>query len=158
MVKYSRGKVIAFDIEEALSFEGESGPYLQYAAVRAGNILQKLEERHGTAAHAIPAALEGLAPDALTTGEEGDELWDLILQAARLDEIADSAIRSLEFSTLGKFAFTLAQSFNAFYHRQPILKEDRPDVRLWRAAGVAYVRRQLAATLDLIGASVPSRM
>ena len=158
MVKYSRGKVIAFDIEEALSFEGESGPYLQYAAVRAGNILQKLEERHGIAADAIPAALDGISPDALTTGEEGDELWDLILQAARLDEIADSAIRSLEFSTLGKFAFTLAQSFNAFYHRQPILKEDRPDVRLWRAAGVAYVRRQLASTLDLIGASVPSRM
>src|SRR5690606_7887155 len=90
MVKYGRGKVIAFDIEEALSFEGESGPYLQYAAVRAGNILQKLEERHGTAASAISAALEGLPVDALTSGDEADELWDLILQAARLDEVVES--------------------------------------------------------------------
>ena len=158
MVKYSRGKVIAFDIEEALSFEGESGPYLQYAAVRAGNILQKLEERDGVAAASLPAAIAALPADALTSGDEADELWDLILQASRLDEIAESAIRSLELSTLGKFAFTLAQSFNAFYHRQPILREERDDARLWRAAGVAYVRRQLTAALDLMGSAVPARM
>lgn len=158
MVKYSRGKVIAFDIEEALSFEGESGPYLQYAAVRAGNILQKLEERHGTAASAIGGALEGLPAGAITTGDEADELWDLILQAARLDEVVESAIRSLELSTLAKFAFTLAQAFNAFYHRQQILREEREDARLWRAAGVAYVRAQLTTALDLIGSPVPSRM
>ncbi|HUF25220.1 MAG TPA: arginine--tRNA ligase [Vicinamibacterales bacterium] len=158
MVKYSRGKVIAFDIEEALSFEGESGPYLQYAAVRAGNILQKLEERHGMAAASIGAALPQAPPGAITDGEEADELWDLILQASRLDEVAESALRSLELSTLAKFAFTLAQAFNAFYHRQQILREEREDARLWRAAGVAYVRQQLTAALDLIGSSVPSRM
>jgi len=158
MVKYSRGKVIAFDIEEALSFEGESGPYLQYAAVRAGNILQKLEERHGTAAASIADAVRQMPPEALTSGEEADELWDLILQASRLDEMAESALRSLELSTLAKFAFTLAQAFNAFYHRQQILREEREDARLWRAAGVEYVRQQLTAALDLMGSSVPSRM
>ena len=47
MVKFSRGKVIVFDIDEALSFEGESGPYLQYAVVRANNIFNKLKERDG---------------------------------------------------------------------------------------------------------------
>jgi len=158
MVKYSRGKVIAFDIEEALSFEGESGPYLQYAAVRAGNILQKLEERHGVKAADIGAALASAPSGTITEGDEADELWDLVLQAARLDEVAESAVRSLELSTLAKFAFTLAQSFNAFYHRQPILREEREDARLWRAAGVDYVRRQLTAALDLMGGSVPSRM
>ena len=158
MVKYSRGKVIAFDIEEALSFEGESGPYLQYAVVRAGNILQKLGERHGIAADSLAARLADGPADAITAGEEADELWDLVLQASRLDEMAESALRSLELSTLAKFAFTLAQSFNAFYHRQPILREEREDVRLWRAAGVAYVQRQLTATLDLMGCAVPSRM
>ena len=158
MVKYSRGKVIAFDIEEALSFEGESGPYLQYAAVRAGNILQKLEERHGVAAGSLGAALAAAPVDAIAAGDEGDELWDLVLQASRLDEVAESSVRSLELSTLAKFAFTLAQSFNAFYHRQPILREEREDVRLWRAAGVAYVQRQLTAALDLMGCSVPARM
>jgi arginyl-tRNA synthetase len=158
MVKYSRGKVIAFDIEEALSFEGESGPYLQYAAVRAGNILQKLEERHGLAASGVGPALESAGDEAIAVGEEADELWDLVLQASRLDEIAESSVRSLELSTLAKFAFTLAQSFNAFYHRQPILREERADARLWRAAGVVYVRRQLTAALDLMGCGVPTRM
>lgn len=158
MIKYSRGKVIAFDIEEALSFEGESGPYLQYAAVRAGNILQKLEERHGIAASAVAGALDTAGTGPISDGDEADELWDLILQAARLDEVVESAIRSLELSTLAKYAFTLAQAFNAFYHRQPILREERADARLWRAAGVVYVRRQLEAALDLMGGSVPARM
>ena len=158
MVKYSRGKVIAFDIEEALSFEGESGPYLQYAAVRAGNILQKVEERFGITAGGLGAALATVPTAAIETGEDADDLWDLILQAARLDEIAESALRSLELSTLAKFAFTLAQSFNGFYHRQQILREEREDARLWRAAGVAYVRTQLTTALHLMGCSVPSRM
>lgn len=158
MVKYSRGKVIAFDIEEALSFEGESGPYLQYAAVRAGNILQKLEERHGTAASTVATALDSAGTGPIGEGDDADELWDLILQAARLDEVVESAIRSLELSTLAKYAFTLAQAFNAFYHRQPILREERADVRLWRAAAVVYVRRQLETALNLIGGSVPARM
>ena len=158
MVKYSRGKVIAFDIEEALSFEGESGPYLQYAAVRAGNILQKVEERHGISAAGIATALAGVSTAAITSGEDADDLWDLILQAARLDEIAESALRSLELSTLAKYAFTLAQSFNGFYHRQQILREERADARLWRAAGVAYVRTQLTTALHLMGSSVPGRM
>ncbi|MDQ3070138.1 MAG: arginine--tRNA ligase [Acidobacteriota bacterium] len=158
MVKYSRAKLIAFDIEEALSFEGESGPYLQYAAVRAGNILQKLEERHGIAASQIKDALDGVPADALTTGDEGDELWDLMLQASRLDEIAESALRSLELSTLAKFTFTMAQGFNAFYHRQQILREERADARLWRAAAVAYVRQQITTALDLMGCAVPTRM
>ncbi len=158
MVKYSRGKVIAFDIEEALSFEGESGPYLQYAAVRAGNILQKVEERYGIGATGIGTALAAVPADAIEAGEDADDLWDLILQAARLDEIAESALRSLELSTLAKFAFTLAQSFNGFYHRQQILREEREDARLWRAAGVAYVRTQLTTALHLMGCSVPARM
>ena len=158
MVKYSRGKVIAFDIEEALSFEGESGPYLQYAAVRAGNILQKVEERYGIGASGIGTALAAVPADTIEAGEGADDLWDLILQAARLDEIAESALRSLELSTLAKFAFTLAQSFNGFYHRQQILREEREDARLWRAAGVAYVRTQLTTALHLMGCAVPSRM
>jgi arginyl-tRNA synthetase len=158
LVKFSRGKVIAFDIEEALSFEGETGPYIQYAAVRAGNILAKLAERDGLSPDAIRACLPSLSDDALTTGEEADELWGLVLEAARVDEIADTAVRSLELSVMAKYAFSLAQAFNAFYHRQQILREEREDARLWRAAGVVYVRRQLERVLDLMGCAVPQRM
>jgi arginyl-tRNA synthetase len=157
MIKYSRGKVIAFDIDEALSFEGESGPYLQYAVVRANNIFAKLRERTNLDEAAVRAAVTSLSPDALN-GEEGDELWGLVLEAARLDEVVEQVVRSLEFSVLAKHAFGLAQAFNGFYHKAPILNEDRADVRAWRAAGVAYVRLQLTRALDLMGISVPGRM
>jgi arginyl-tRNA synthetase len=158
LVKFSRGKVIAFDIDEALSFEGETGPYLQYAVVRANNILAKLAERDGVTAATIATRLPAIGTEPLTTGDEADELWGLILEAARLDEMADNAVRSLELSIVAKFAFGLAQAFNAFYHRQQILREEREDVRLWRAAGVAYVSRQLTVALDLMGCAVPVRM
>jgi arginyl-tRNA synthetase len=72
--------------------------------------------------------------------------------------VADSAVRALEISHLAKFAFTLAQAFNTFYHRQPIMREDRTDVRLWRAAAVEYCRRQLTLALGLMGCQVPTRM
>ena len=157
MIKYSRGKVIAFDIDEALSFEGESGPYLQYAAVRAANILQKLRAQHGTDDAALSTELAALSPDALAD-PDGTDLWALVLEASRLDEVTDQAVRTLELSTLAKYAFSLAQAFNAFYHRYPVIKEQRADVRLWRAAAVWIVHQQLARSLDLMGCAVPTRM
>jgi arginyl-tRNA synthetase len=158
MIKYSRGKVIAFDIEEALSFEGESGPYLQYAVVRANNIFARLRDRDGLGEADVLADLPSTPSEALD-GRDGDhELWALVLEASRLDEIVEQVVRSLEFSVLAKWAFGLAQSFNAFYHRAPILNEERTDVRRWRAAGVAYFRAQLTRALDLMGIPVPPRM
>ena len=159
MVKFSRGKVIVFDVDEALSFEGESGPYLQYAAVRAANIFAKLKDREGLTAEDVLQALESTPPDAIADGsDDSNELWALVLEAARLDEIVDQAVRTLELSVLAKWAFALAQQFNGFYHRFPVLAEERQDVRLWRAAAVAYYRQQLTAALDLMGCRVPDRM
>ena len=161
MVKFSRGKVIAFDLQEALSFEGESGPYIQYAVVRANNIFQKLQQRDGLDEATI---LGGLAdvPDAELDGASGHELWSLVLAASRLDEIVEQVIRSLEFSVLAKFAFTLAQAFNGYYNLPPnrssILNEEREDVKRWRAAAVLYVRNQLTQALDLMGIDIPTRM
>ncbi len=159
MIKFSRGKVIIFDIDEALSFEGESGPYLQYAVVRANNIFNKLKEREGLDEQAVAAALASASAEPLTGAtDEALELWALILEAGRLDEIVDQAIRTLELSVVAKYAFGLAQSFNAFYHRYSILNEERPDVRIWRAAAVAYYRAQLTRALNLMGCEVPARM
>ena len=158
LIKFSRGKIIAFDLDEALSFEGESGPYVQYAVVRANNIFQKLQQRDGLDEAAVVASLPGLPPAELT-GDNGDhELWALVLEASRLDEVVDQVIRSLEFSVLAKYAFSLAQAFNAFYHRSQILNEERDDVRRWRAATIVYLRRQLTQALDLMGVAVPARM
>jgi arginyl-tRNA synthetase len=158
MIKYSRGKVIAFDIDEALSFEGESGPYLQYSVVRANNIFAKLHEREGTTEADVVSSLPDLDPAGLA-GREGDhELWALVLEASRLDEVVEQVVRSLEFAVLAKWAFGLAQQFNAFYHRAPILNEEDADLRRWRAAGVAYYRAQLGRALDMMGIPVPTRM
>jgi arginyl-tRNA synthetase len=159
MVKFSRGKVIVFDIDEALSFEGESGPYLQYAVVRANNIFRKLKARAGLDEAKAVAQLPSTAPAAITSGtEEANDLWGLVLEAARLDEVVDQAIRTLELSVLAKYTFGLAQSFNAFYHRYPILQEERSDVQIWRAAAVAYYRAQMTRALALMGCTVPPRM
>ena len=158
LIKFSRGKVIAFDLEEALSFEGESGPYIQYAVVRANNIFQKVQQRFGLDEAALLTSLNDI-PAGELTGENGSQdLWSLVLDASRLDEVVDQVIRSLEFSVLAKYAFSLAQAFNAFYHRSPILNEERDDVRRWRAAAVIYVRDQLTRALDLMGITVPPRM
>ena len=158
MIKFSRGKVIAFDLNEALSFEGESGPYVQYAVVRANNIFQKLQQRERVDEAALLKTLREV-PAGELNGENGShEVWALALDAARLDEVVEQTIRSLEFSVLAKYAFSLAQAFNAFYHRAPILNEERDDVRRWRAAAVIYVRNQLTRALDLMGIEVPPRM
>ena len=158
LIKFSRSKIIAFDLEEALSFEGESGPYIQYAVVRANNIFQKLRQRDGLAEKDLVSSLKDVSAAELT-GENGNhELWQLVLEASRLDEVVEQVIRTLEFSVLAKYAFALAQSFNAFYHRSPILNEERNDVRRWRGAAIIYVRDQLARALDLMGIAVPPRM
>ncbi len=158
MIKYSRTKVIAFDLSEALSFDGETGPYLQYAVVRAQNIFNKLRERDGLQEAEVAQSLAGTPASELEGADGSHDLWALVLEAARLDDVVEQVVRTLEFSVLAKYAFGLAQSFNAFYHRYPILNEERPDVRRWRAAGVSYFRRQLARTLDLMGIAVPPRM
>jgi len=157
MLKFSRGKLIVFDIEEALSFEGETGPYLQYAVVRANNIFQRLKDREGVTEDALLAALESAATDELDTTSD-TALWALTLEASRLDEVIESVVRSLEFSGLAKYAFGLAQLFNAFYHQYPILNEEDADRKRWRAAGVAYFRSQLTRALELMGIEVPIRM
>jgi arginyl-tRNA synthetase len=162
LVKFSRGKVIAFDLEEAMSFQGESGPYIQYAVVRINTIFRKLQERDGIDEATLVATLPGTPPGELDGDGGGHELWALVLEASRLDEVVEQVIATLEFAILAKYAFSLAQAFNAFYNLAPnrssIFNEERDDVRRWRAGAVIYLRNQLARTLDLMGIEVPARM
>jgi arginyl-tRNA synthetase len=162
LIKFSRGKVIAFDLEEAMSFQGESGPYVQYAVVRINNIFRKLQDRDGLDEATLLAALDGTAAGELDGDGGGHELWALVLEASRLDEIVAQVVATLEFSVLAKYAFGLAQAFNAFYNLPPqrssILNEEREEVRRWRAAGTIYVRDQLTRALGLMGIDVPARM
>ena len=157
LIKFSRTTVIAFDIDEAVSFVGETGPYIQYAVVRANKILDKLQERFGLDE---AATLQGLPASPPDTINEDAELWALVLEASRLDEVVEQVVRSLEFAVLAKFGFGLAQMFSAFYQnpKQSVVNEERAEVRRWRAAAVSYCRQQLTRVLDLMGVAVPARM
>ena len=130
MVKFSRAKVIAFDIDEALSFEGESGPV---PAVRGGACQKHLRAAEGARrpGRGVDRRVAGQTarPTNLVEGAEGDDLWGLVLEAARLDEVAEQAVRTLEPSLVAKYTFGLAQAFNAAYHRYPILNEENQDTQ-----------------------------
>jgi arginyl-tRNA synthetase len=157
LIKFARTTVIAFDIDEAVSFVGETGPYLQYAAVRANKIFEKLRERFNVDEGTMLAALPAAPADFINADEE---LWALVLEASRLDEVVEQVVRTLEFAVLAKYGFGLARMFSAFYQnpRQTVVNEERDDVRMWRVAAVLYCRQQLGRVLELMGIAVPARM
>jgi len=159
MLKFARNSLIIFDFEEALSFEGETGPYLQYTYVRINSIFRKLEEREGFGRAAREALVEqpGPGPEALS-GAEAEDFWSLILLAAQLEEEVVHSVQSLEFSHLAKFAFNLCQKFNAYYHKYPILNEPDPALKNMRILTIHRVQAVLAETLALMGIPRPSRM
>ncbi|MBN1939697.1 MAG: arginine--tRNA ligase [Candidatus Aminicenantes bacterium] len=159
MLKYALNSLIVFDVDDALSFEGETGPYLMYTSVRLNSIFRKLSEREGrdAAAPAAKAAAEGKALESVSEAER-DELWDLISTAAKLEEEVLHSIASLEFSRLAKFAFLLSQKTNAYYHRRPVLAEENEDIKNARISVLFYVRDGLKKALDLMGLDIPERM
>ncbi len=152
MVKATTNRVIAFDLDEALNFEGESGPYLQYALVRAANIRRRL------AAAGLPDTVTAAAVRELPAGHFEQDLWDLILEVAQIGDLVEKAVASLELSLAARQALDIAQRFNTFYHRYPILKESDPSLRQARLATVQIFRRGLTTLAELLGIPVPERM
>jgi arginyl-tRNA synthetase len=164
LLKFTRNSVIAFDFKEALSFEGETGPYCQYSAVRANSIFRKLDA----------AALEGAAGllrqaangddtiqqemNNILEGESGNEIWSLVTLAARLDEVISQAASAAEPSLLARYTFNLARAFNLFYHRHRIIAEENQTRRAVLVAVADIARRQLTFALSALGIGVPERM
>jgi arginyl-tRNA synthetase len=165
LLKFTRNSVIAFDFKEALSFEGETGPYCQYAAVRANSIFRKLDEQgvstridsDGVASGAISEKDRDSVANVLS-GEAGDEIWSLLMLAARLEEANAQAIASAEPAFLAKYTFNLAKAFNLFYHRHRIIAEENEVKRAVLIAVADYTRRQLTVALGRLGIGVPERM
>ncbi len=157
MLRFTRNKVIAFDFADALSFDGETGPYVQYAVVRSAGILGKVAAALGMSGEELPrwaadAELEFLEADAQS------EEWDLLSLLGRHRTMAEQAVAGLEFSSLAKYAFVLAQKFNGFYHRNPVLQESDPQRRRGRVLVTYLFRRQMTELLDRMGIPVPSLM
>ncbi|HEU4401886.1 MAG TPA: arginine--tRNA ligase [Candidatus Polarisedimenticolia bacterium] len=157
MIKFTRNKVLAFDFDEALSFEGESGPYLQYAVVRAAGIFEKMQAAGGPV-EAEAASWARQAGFDLPDGEAAEEHWALAMQIARFRETVAQAVEGLELSQVAKYAFALAQRFNSFYHKYPVMKEADPRWRRARIVLTHLFAARMRQTLDLMGIPVPARM
>jgi arginyl-tRNA synthetase len=153
MLRYTRNTVIAFDFKDALSFEGETGPYVQYAIVRAANIFRKA----GVTEEAALAAVAGLDLSSLAT-EDGTILWETWLLAARLSLLIEQAIATAEPAYLARYAFQLAQQFNNFYHRHHVLNEQDANRRALLLATAAVARREMVRALGYLGIESPPVM
>jgi arginyl-tRNA synthetase len=165
LLKYTRNSVVAFDFKDALSFEGETGPYCQYAVVRARNIFRKwvAQEQEKQAAGSPPGnrleisltpqdAARFLAPP------DGNELWELVLLAGSLDSAVEAAVAAQEPAFVAKYAFQLAQAFNNFYHKHHILSEPAPARQAFLLMVTSLVMQKLITALALLGIEAPEKM
>jgi arginyl-tRNA synthetase len=163
LLRFTRSTVIAFDFKDALSFEGETGPYVQYAVVRVNGILRK-----GAEAHPENEAIDAANRSKIESGEidlakflavpGGDDLWDLALLAGSLDARVGAALDAQEPAFLTRYAFELAQAFNVFYHKHHILSEEDAEKRAFLTRLTQLVREQLVTTLALLGITAPEMM
>jgi arginyl-tRNA synthetase len=159
MLKYARNSLLIFDVDDALSFEGETGPYLMYTAVRLNSIFRKMEEREGLTLEEIgKRAAAGRVGLDILAPEELAGFWDVLTYAAQFEEEVVHSVESLEFSHLAKFAFNLCQKVNAYYHKYTLLNEENPDVKNVRVLAIYLVRSVLVRALDLMGIPIPERM
>ncbi|MGA9899248.1 MAG: arginine--tRNA ligase [Terriglobales bacterium] len=158
MLKFTKSSVIAFDFKEALSFEGETGPYAQYAVVRATNIFRKggfdpEDFGRDVARYVSPADLSKFL-----TGEANNDFWELWLASSKTSFVIDQSIATTEPAHLAKHVFQLAQLFNTFYHRYPILTETDEPRKMFLLSTIAVVRRELLRSLAVMGITVPPVM
>jgi arginyl-tRNA synthetase len=154
MLKYTKQSVIAFDFKDALSFEGETGPYAQYAVVRAASIFRKA----GLEPDAFSMALTPAELATQLAGDFGNEVWELWLACSKTSYVIEQCTATTEPAYLAKHVFQLGQLFNTFYHRHPILNEADEKRRQFLLATVAVVRRELIRALAAMGITVPPVM
>ena len=154
LMKFTRGSIIAFDFADALSFEGETGPYCQYAVVRIRGIRRKGTEAVDNARVAVTAE----AAAKFLGGADGAVMWELLLAVGSLDSAVDAAITAQEPAFLTKYAFQLAQGFNNFYHKHHILSEGDAEKRAFLLAMTEVVERELVRVLELLGIEAPEKM
>jgi arginyl-tRNA synthetase len=152
MTKATTTRVIAFDFDEALNFEGDSGPYLQYSAVRVRNIQRRLK------AATLAAKVSANDVAALPAQHWSDDLWDLVLAVAQSAEVVERAASTLELSLVARHALELAQRFNGLYHKHPILQEEDAARRATRLATAQVFLAGLEALAGVLGVPLPERM
>jgi len=158
MLKFTKPSVIAFDFKEALSFEGETGPYAQYAVVRATNIFRKGGLDPDTYLRDVACSVPTEDFAKYLMGESGNAIWELWLAGSKTSYIIDQCIATTEPAYLAKHVFQLAQLFNTFYHQHPVLAEPDENRKKFLLATAAVVRRELIRMLAVMGITVPPVM
>ena len=162
MLKYTRNSVIAFDFKDALSFEGETGPYVQYAVVRIRNIFRKQQVSEPASELDSESAIRSVSGlpnlQQYLTGAENEDIWELWLWAGRRTQVLEQCIATLEPAHLARHVFQLAQDFSNFYHRHHILTEEDPHKKTFLLATAAVTLRELTTALNLLGIESPQAM
>jgi arginyl-tRNA synthetase len=162
-LKFTRNTVIAFDFKEALSFEGETGPYCQYAAVRTNSIFRKLPDETVSASDTLIKQIAGDSDlqarvSTVLSGEGGTEIWSLVMLSQQFDEVIGQCRNSAEPANLAKYTFSLARAFSRFYHDHRILTEQDEVRRGVLIAVTKIIRTQLTTALGILGINVPEQM
>ena len=155
LLKFTRNTVVVFDFDEALAFEGETGVYCQYSAVRLNSIFKKLDARSVTEAIRLLDADSSQGSKVLS---ENAEIWNLLMNAGRMDDALQSAETCAEPAILAKYAFNLSRAFNLFYHNHKILAETDPIKKAVLLLTADVARQSLARALDTLGIPVPEKM
>ena len=158
LLKFTRTAIIAFDFEDALSFDGETGPYCQYAVVRARNIFRKLQEQQPDFDTASLRNLDLDAAARLFAGQDGNAFWELVLLAGSLGMQINAAVGAQEPAFIAKYAFQLAQGFNLFYHHHRVLTEEDAAKKVFLLQISRLVELQLVSALELLGIASPEKM
>ena len=143
ILKNGLDKDIVFDLKESVSFNGSSGPYLQYTVARMNSILRKSKVN--------PLA----GSKKLELGEAKEQ--QLVIKLAKYPEIVAAAGKNYDPSELTKYLFELAREFNDYYHSVPVLKT-KADIRLARLALIMAVKQTLQNGLELLGIETVEKM
>ena len=155
LLKFTRNTVIAFDLQEALSFEGETGPYVQYAAVRARKILDQASR---SAARRCPISPAELTAEALGRQLQSEDFWQVLLAASKADSALVSAAEAGEPAHVARYAFQLAQAFSNFYQKYPVIHEENREKKVFLLWMTSFFRRQLERTAAILGIPIPAYM
>src|SRR6266436_4309811 len=158
MLKYTKQSVIAFGFKGALSFEGETGPYAQCAVVRATNIFRKGGLDAETLAGNVASYVSTESLQRFLSGPDANEIWELWLATSKTAYVVDQCIATTEPAYLARHVFQLAQLFNTFYHRYPILSEEDAVRKKFLLATAGVVRRELIRALGVMGIEAPRVM
>ncbi|MDQ3710945.1 MAG: arginine--tRNA ligase [Acidobacteriota bacterium] len=158
LLKFTRNTVIIFDFKEALSFEGETGCFCQYSAVRANSIFRKLSEKGEEVSNFKPQISDAEKIAEIFNAADGNEIWSVLTLASRLEETVSQAATANEPAILAKYTFQLAKAFNLFYHNHKIIGEENPTKRAVLVVVADITRRSLTSALNTLGIEVPERM